>query len=55
MSWLPRISHSGHTVCVDDGEFEGSSISLWWLGFVVEFTFARRDRYVPARETADAR
>lgn len=48
MSWLPRYAVFGTCVCEPEGDYEGRTLQLSWLGWVFEFTIAKR-------ETADAR
>lgn len=45
MSWLPRLSVIGTCVCEPEGEYEGKTLQVIWLGWVFEVTIARwKDR-----------
>lgn len=41
MSWLPRLTVIGTAICEHDGEYEGQTIQLKWLGWVFEVTLAK--------------
>lgn len=43
MSWLPRFSIGGWCACEADAEFEGFCLEVRWLGYLVEFAFARQE------------
>lgn len=41
MSWLPRFSIVDTCAFQIDGEYEGRTLQVIWLGFVFELTFAK--------------
>lgn len=49
MSWLPRLAIFGTCCCEADGEYEGSTLQVKWLGRVVEITLAKWEDRPDAR------
>lgn len=49
MSWLPRLEVVGTTVCERAGEYEGTTLQVFWRSWVFEFTFARWEDRADAR------
>lgn len=41
MSWRPRVSLIGTCVCEPEGEYEGTTLQIIWLGWVFEIVVAR--------------
>lgn len=54
MSLLPRIYIYGVCVAGPDGEFEGRTIEISWLGWLFQVSLLRRDRLVEGGD-GDAR
>lgn len=49
MTWLPRFELIGTAVCERDGEYEGKTLQVFWLGWVFEITLARWEDRCDAR------
>jgi hypothetical protein len=50
MRWLPVFYVNENTICASDGEFDGWLIGVEWRGIVVEFSYAKRSRFVEPRD-----
>lgn len=44
MTWVPRFYRTEHTICVDDGEFEGWEVGVVWRGLLLFIVIAHRER-----------
>lgn len=49
MSWLPHFSTFGTCCCEADGEYEGKTLQVRWLGWVFEVTLAKWEDRTDAR------
>ncbi len=44
MSWLPRMAIVGTAAGETDGDYEGWTVQLFWLGWLFEIALLKRER-----------
>lgn len=42
MSWLPRFVMVGTTGCEPDGDYEGTTLQVFWHGWLLEIAFLHK-------------